>query len=208
MLFGGLQDEITQSELELRAEQMMELSRISDEELEKVNDDKSSIWDLAQMIKKVHQHQAELSKVPTHLNMAEECHVQEVHYMVKYRDMAGQECKHGPMDMVNDFKLLGWENKVTEWDDWTGAMTLLCLQEVDRASKRGQTQSTQSMASKYVPIINQIKENGIEEMNNLTTRAQPSNNNGVKDRRVLFQAALLYWIIAKCMLPSMKNQNL
>ena len=132
---------------------------------------------------------------------------EEVHYMVKYRDMAGQECKHGPMDMVNDFKLLGWENKVTEWDDWTGAMTLLCLQEVDRASKRGQTQSTQSMASKHVPI-NQIKENGIEEMNNLTTRAQPSHNNGVKDRRVLFQAALLYWIIAKCMLPSMKNQKI
>ena len=52
---------------------------------------------------------------------------EEVHYMVKYRDMAGQECKHGPMDMVNDFKLLGWENKVTEWDDRTGAMTLPCL---------------------------------------------------------------------------------
>ena len=106
----------------------------------------------------------------------------EVHYMVKYRDMAGQECKHGPMDMVNDFKLLGWENKVTEWDDWTGAMTLLCLQEVDRASKRGQTQSTQSMASKHVPI-NQIKKNGIEEVTNPTTRAQPS----LKDRRVLLK---------------------
>ena len=61
MLFGGLQDEITQSELELRAEQMMELSRISDEELEKINDDKSSIRDLAQMM------------VPPHLHMAEEC---------------------------------------------------------------------------------------------------------------------------------------
>ena len=51
-----------------------------------------------------------------------------VHSRVEYRDMAGQEYKHGPMDMVNDLKLLGWENKVTEWDDdRTGAKTLLCL---------------------------------------------------------------------------------
>ena len=45
-----------------------------------------------------------------------------VHSRVEYRDMAGKEYKHGPMDMVNDLKLLGWENKVTERDD---AMTLL-----------------------------------------------------------------------------------
>ena len=45
-----------------------------------------------------------------------------VYSRVEYRDMAGKEYKHGPMDMVNDLKLLGWENKVTERDD---AMTLL-----------------------------------------------------------------------------------
>ena len=47
------------------------------------------------------------------------------------------------MDMVNDLKLLGWENKVTKWDD---AMTLLCLQEVDRAIMRDHTQHILSRA--------------------------------------------------------------
>ena len=50
--------------------------------------------------------------------------------------MAGQEHRHGRMDMVNNLKLLGCDNKVTEWDD---AMNLLRLQEVDRASKRCHT---------------------------------------------------------------------
>ena len=106
----------------------------------------------------------------------------EVHYVVRYRDMAGQECTHGAMDMVNVFKQLSWEYKVT--DDQTSAMTLLYLQEGDRASKKGHTQSTLSMASKHMPI-NQIKK--IEEVTNPTTRAQPSHNDGVKDRRVLLK---------------------
>ena len=66
-----------------------------------------------------------------------------VHSRVEYRDMAGQEYKYGPMDMVNDLKLLGCESKVTDRDD---AMTLLCLQEVDRAIMRDHTQPTLSRA--------------------------------------------------------------
>ena len=66
---------------------------------------------------------------------------EEVHYMLKCRGTAGQECKHMPMDhwsdMVHGFKLLDWEDKVTKWDEWTDAMTLICLQEVDRASRKG-----------------------------------------------------------------------
>ena len=66
---------------------------------------------------------------------------EEVHYMVKCRVMAGQECKHVPMehcsDMMHGFELLDWEDKVTKWDEWTDAMTLICLQEVDRASRKG-----------------------------------------------------------------------
>ena len=61
----------TQSETELKEKQVMKLSRIRDEELRKFIDDTSSIWDLAQMVKKVPQHHAELAKVPTHLHMAE-----------------------------------------------------------------------------------------------------------------------------------------
>ena len=61
----------TQSESELKEGQVMKLSRIRDEVLKKFNDDKSSIRDLAQMVKKVPQHQAELAKVPTHLHMTE-----------------------------------------------------------------------------------------------------------------------------------------
>ena len=166
--------------MELRAEQMMELSRISDEELEKVNDGTDD---------------REGPHPPPHGRRAPDyvqdqvLHVkdtvakqvcEEVHYVVRYRDMAGQECTHGAMDMVNVFKQLSWEYKVT--DDQTSAMTLLYLQEGDRASKKGHTQSTLSMTSKHMPI-NQIKK--IEEVTNPTTRAQPSHNDGVKDRRVL-----------------------
>ena len=61
----------TQSESELKEGQVMKLSRIRDEVLKKFNDDKSSIRDLAQMVKKVPQHHAELAKVPTHLHMTE-----------------------------------------------------------------------------------------------------------------------------------------
>ena len=42
------------------------------------------------------------------------------------------ECKHVSME-----HWLDWKDKVTKWDEWPDAMTLPCLQEVDRASRKG-----------------------------------------------------------------------
>ena len=38
-----------------------------------MNDDKSSIWKLTQMVMKEPQNKVELARLPTHLHMAEEC---------------------------------------------------------------------------------------------------------------------------------------
>ena len=82
----------TQSESELKEGQVMKLSRIRDEVLKKFNDDKSSIRDLAQMVKKVPQHQAGLAKFPTHLHMTGECqHMSKIKFSTM-RDTAQGFC--------------------------------------------------------------------------------------------------------------------
>ena len=126
---------------------------------------------------------------------------EEVHYMVKCRVMAGQECKHVPMehcpDKMHGFELLDWEDKVTKWDVWTDAMTLLYLQEVDRASRKDHTQPalsrairkdhtqpTLSRAGMYVHLY-QTTEGWIDDLTNPTARAQPSDYESVKDTVML-----------------------
>ena len=123
---------------------------------------------------------------------------EEVHNRVECMDMACQGCKHAPMehrvDMVNSSELLDRENKMTKWDVWTGAMTLLYLPEVDRASRRGHTQSTPSKAGMYVPI-GQTTEHMNEDVTNPTARAQPSHNDDVKDTVMAGQGPITQVIV-------------
>ena len=89
--------------------------------------------------------------------------------------MAGQENKHRPMDMMNNFKLMDWENREVDKADMRNHSNQPSMKDitasaeegmtkepwrdkVDRASKRGHTQFTLGMASRDVPIT-QTKEN-------------------------------------------------